>query len=322
MAKPHFNPAASTKLMNAFPVCGDKIANFSFKRTHERRLTQTFCGRRLKHRKAIPAVAIAMFVAVSAEAAIFGSKMLEIDFTDVADARAKATWSEPEKLTVSTKGLGWDGEAASSRDGWIQSDSLALGLSWRPPQGVSVRVSVYPKPTEFVRNSGQKSTPYAGDVYIRYSPDLLHWSTWQVLQTGEPQSDTEKQNPGRHFSGTVRVPYSERAEYGKLISEYSTLDVPWKSDEDAAVRWILEQEPDFFARQLPFIGYVQFRYEARFYGGQRIRSFKAEVSYGMGGLHLAPKDENVYEQRDAKPWSFKAGNVEKEAEPESGPILK
>jgi hypothetical protein len=276
----------------------------------------------MKHLQAIPAAAIAVFVAFSAEAAISHLKTLEIDFTDAADAKAKSTWSEPEKLTLSTNGLGWDGEAASSRDGWIQSDSLALGLSWRPPYAVSVRVSVYPKPTEFVRNSGQKSTPYAGDVYIRYSPDHLHWSTWQVLQTSEPQSDTEKQNPGRHFSGTVRVPYSERAEYGKLISEYSTLDVPWKSDEDAAVRWILEKEPGFFAKHLPFIGYVQFRYEARFYGGQRIRSFKADVSYGMGGLHLAPKDKDAQKQRDSKPWSFKAGNVENEAEPESGPILK
>ena len=276
----------------------------------------------MKTLEAIPAIAVAVLVASSAQASILDFKSLAIDFTNPADARDKATWSEPDKLTVSTNGLGWDGEAASSRDGWIQTIPLALGLSWRPPYAVSVRVSVHPKPTEFVLNNGQKSTPYAGDVYVRYSTDLLHWSTWQVLQTSEPQSNTEKQNPGRHFSGTVRVPYSERDEYGKLISEYARLDVPWQSDEDAAVRWILEKEPDFFAKQLPFIGYVQFRYEAGFYGGQRIASFKADVSYGMSGLHSAPKDKDAYKDRDSTPWSFRAKQKEENAEPESGHVRK
>jgi len=272
----------------------------------------------MKTIEAIAAIALSVLVASSAEASILDFKSLAIDLTDAADAKAKATWSEPEKLTVSTNGLGWDGEAASSRDGWIQSVPLALGLSWRPPYAVSVRVSVHPKPTGFVLNSGQKSTPYAGDVYVRYSPDLLHWSTWQVLQTSEPQSNTEKQNPGRHFSGTVRVPYSEREEYGKLISEYARLDVPWKSDEDAAVRWILEKAPDFFAKQLPFIGYIQFRYEAGFYGEQRIASFKADVSYGMSGLHSPPKDKDAYKDRDSKPWSFRADDKDRKAEPSVG----
>ena len=255
----------------------------------------------------------------TATAAILDFKSLAIDFTNAGDAKAKATWSDPDRLNVTTNGLGWDGEAASSRDGWIQTIPLALGLSWRTPYAVSVRVSIHPKPSEFVLNSGQKSTPYAGDVYVRYSPDLQHWSSWQALQTSEPQSNAEKQNPGRHFSGTVRVPYSERDQYGKLISEYARLDVPWKSDEDAAVRWILEKEPEFFAKQLPFIGYVQFRYEGGFYGGQRIQSLKADVSYGMGGLHSPPKDKDAYKDRDSRPWSFKAEQTGKEAEPPLSP---
>jgi hypothetical protein len=266
--------------------------------------------------------ALAGLVASTATASILDFKSLAIDFTDASDAKAKAAWSEPDKLTVSTNGLGWDGEAASSRDGWIETIPLALGLSWRPPHAVSIRVSIHPKPSEFVLNNGQKSTPYAGDVHVRYSPDLEHWSTWQVFQTSEPQSNAEKQNPGRHFSGTVRVPYSERDQYGKLISEYARLDVQWKSDEDAAVRWILDKEPDFFAKQLPFIGYVQFRYEAGFYGGQRVTSFKADVSYGMSGIHSAPKDKDAYKDRDSLPWSFRAELTKKDAEPESRPVRK
>lgn len=263
----------------------------------------------------IRAISFAVVVVSSADASILDSKRLAIDFRNPTDAKAHATWSEPDKLTISDDGLGWDGEPAASRDGWIQTVPMALGLSWRPPYAVSLSVTVLPGPEEFVLNNGQKSTPYAGDVYVRYSPDRLHWSTWQVLQASEPKGDEEKQEHGRHFGGVVRVPYSERDRYAKLISEYSGRDVPWKSDEDAAVRWIIEREPDFFANELPFIGYVQFRYEAGFHGGQRIASFKADVSYGMGGLHSPPKDMDAYKDRESNPWSFRADAPRKDAEP-------
>ncbi len=246
-----------------------------------------------------------VFMASRADASILDFKQLQIDFTSVSDASNKATWSEPDKVTVSTNGLGWDGEAASSRDGWIQTIPVAVGLSWRPPYSVSVRIAIHPQPTAFVLNSGQKSTPYGGDVYVRYSPDLKHWSTWQVLQHAEPQSRDEKKNPGRLRNGTVRVPHSERNEYTALLREYSKLEVPWKSDEEAAVRWLLKKEPDFFAKHIPFIGYLQFRFEGGFYGSQKIKSFKAGVSYGMSGAHSVPKDNNAYKERDSSPWQFK-----------------
>ncbi|HCS50747.1 MAG TPA: hypothetical protein DIW81_04015 [Planctomycetaceae bacterium] len=258
---------------------------------------------------------VAGLVASTATASILDTKSLAIDFTDINDARAKATWSKPDLITIDRNGLGWDGESASSRDGWIQTTPLALGLSWRPPLAVSVRVSIHPKPSEFFLNNGQKSIPYGGNVYVRYSPDLKHWSTWQVLQASEPQGYEKDQNPGRHFISSVRVPNSERDRYGKLLSEYAKLDVQWKSDEDAVVRWILEKEPDFFATQLPFIGYIQFQYEAGFYGGQRITSFKANVSYGMSGIHSLPKDNDAYKGRCSRSWSFNANQTPEDTEP-------
>ena len=116
------------------------------------------------------AIAVALTLTVAAQvshASIHGLKQLQVDFTDASDATNKATWSEPDKLTISAAGLGRDGDVASSRDGWIQTRPLALGLSWRPPYAVSVRVEIHPSPTEFAQNSGQKSTPYGGDVYVR-----------------------------------------------------------------------------------------------------------------------------------------------------------
>lgn len=239
-------------------------------------------------------------------ASIIEFKELDIDFTDINEAAAKATWSKPDILTITSNGLGWDGEPASMRDGWIHTVPMALGLSWRPPFAVSVRVSIHPEMEEITLGNGQVTTPYQGDVYVRYSPDAMYWSTWQVLQPDDSQTSTSIQNPGRHFSGTLRVPYSEREEYQILLQKYADLDVPWRSDEDAAVRWILQSDPDFFERGTPFIGYIEFLYEGSFHGTQRITSFRAEVTYGMSGLHYAPDNDDIYEDRDSRPWSFRA----------------
>jgi hypothetical protein len=259
--------------------------------------------------KTLSRLFVASFVvsaAATSHGVIHGFKQLSVDLTNPTTAANGATWSEPDKLTVSKDGLGWDGEAANSRDGWIRTKPLALGLSWRPPSAVSVRVTIQPLPSEITLINGQKTAPYGGDVYDRYSPDRRNWSSWQALQRAELETPAEKKNPGRHFSATVRVPYRQRAEYGKRLSEYSTLDVPWKSDEEAAVRWILSRDPDFFAKQIPFIGSIEFLFEGNLYGGQRIRSLHAEISYGMSGLHLAPKDESVRKDRNSVPWRFKA----------------
>jgi hypothetical protein len=269
----------------------------------------------MKSRAIVLWILVLSIAVAPAQGGILDYKELAIDFTDSRDAAGKADWSERDKITVSEKGLGWDGEASSSRDGWIQTKPMAVGLSWRPPYAVSVRVTVRPLPTEIVLANGQKSTPYGGDVYVRYSADLKHWSSWQVLQQAEPQSHDDKQHPGRHFQGSVRIPYRERAEYSERLSEYSRLDVPWKSDEEAAARWLVEKEPDFFAKRIPLIGYVQFLFEGHFHGGQRIRSLKASVSCGIGGMHAAPKDPAARNGRDSIPWRFKAdAEAEKKAE--------
>ena len=239
----------------------------------------------------------------SAPASIIDFKSLDIDFTDSADAAAKATWSDPDILSITASGMGWDGEPSSLRDGWIKTVPLALGLSWRTPSAVSVRVIIHPEIKDITLDNGQIYTPYHGDIHVRYSPDTVHWSTWQVLQPDEPQGNTEIQNPGIHFSGSIRIPYIEMDDYRQFLQEYAELDVPWKSDEEAAVMWILESDPDFFERQIPFIGYIQFLYEGSFRGGQRITSFRAEVTYGMSGLHYPPEDDD-YGDRDSRPWSF------------------
>ena len=101
------------------------------------------------------------------------------------------------------------------------------------------------------------------------------------------------------------LPQRERRQYGEYLAEYSKLDVPWKSDEEAAVAWILKRTPDFFDRSLPFIGYVEFLFEFPFQGGQRLTRLQATAACGMSGLHYPPKDENAFKDRQNLPWRFK-----------------
>lgn len=252
-------------------------------------------------------VLFALLFNVSANAAISSNNTLTIDFTKSDDAKNKSTWSEPDIINITAEGIGWDGECTSQREGWIQTTPLAVGLSWRPASQISVCVSTYPGITALTRSNGEKYTPYLGNpIFVRYSPDLQHWSTWQVLQAKEPLIPTDVKNSGRHYIVGLCVPNIERENYSRLISEYAKLDVPWKSNEDAAVRWILKKEPEFFNKQLPFIGYIQFRYEGPFYGGQRITSFKADASYAISGMHQPPRDNKLYKRNALEPWSFKA----------------
>lgn len=229
----------------------------------------------------------------------------KIDFTDPTDAAKKATWSDPDNIAISGGGLGWDGSANASRGGWLQTTPHPIGTSWRPARHVALTVKMKPVMKEIELPSGQTTTPRIGDLYVRYSPDRKHWSTWQVMERGAPRQPEGKEEPFYAFNGTLSVPLVQQEAYNKRLREYAELDVPWKSDEEAAVRWILEREPDFFSKHLPFIGYVQFRYEGSFYGGQRIQSFDVLNITGMGGLHHPPRDESTRDGRRG-PWRFAA----------------
>ena len=79
-------------------------------------------------------------------ASIIGQNELEIDFTSTKEAPEKASWSPVDAVAITAAGLGWDGEAAASRDGWIQTKPMAVGLSWRPAASVNLRVAITPAP--------------------------------------------------------------------------------------------------------------------------------------------------------------------------------
>lgn len=238
----------------------------------------------------------------TADATILDFRSLDIDFTDPVAASGLCAWSDRGIITSTSEGLGWDGDPASLRDGWVLTEPLALGLSWRAPTSVSVRVTMLPGVETILLDNGQTTTPYQGDVYIRYSSDLRNWSTWQSLQPMNADSSTAGE---RHYQGTISVPYLVREPYNSLLAEYALMDVPWRSDEEAACRWIESENPGFFDDCIPFMGYIEFLWEGSFHGGRRLTSFTAEITYAMSGLHYAPEDESVYASRDSMSWSFR-----------------
>ena len=212
----------------------------------------------------------------------------EVNLTDAKQAQQQCAWSDPARIQVDEKGLGWGAAAdEGSRDFWLQTiKPIALGESWRPPISANVRVTIDHVGT-------------AGILYVRHSPDAKNWSEWQVVPAETPTK-------GQSFQGEIRVPYREQGAYRELLQAYSRReDVPWASDEEAFVKELVAKDADYFQRQKPFIGYVQFLYETQLHGGQRIAGIKAEVSWAIGGVHAVPKNPDVYKDRGG-PWRFKA----------------
>ncbi|MBX3161647.1 MAG: hypothetical protein KF773_37145 [Deltaproteobacteria bacterium] len=242
----------------------------------------------------IVAVVAVVVAASTATAGILGMHQLKLDFTRPGAAK-QATWTSSPKLVLGPKGLELRAPGPEVFDLALTTEPMATGTSWRPAGGVGITATVSPAAAPVTLDNGQTYTPQPGRLYARYSPDAKHWSSWQVMAMPTPY----------HYSGELAVPRTHAAPYDELVEKYGKLDVPWKSDEEAAVQWILKAQPDFFAKHQPFVGYVQFLYEATLAGGQRIERLDADVSFGIGGAHVAAKDPKVAAKREG-PWRFRA----------------
>ena len=234
-----------------------------------------------------------------AYAAINLNTKLAIDFTNPADAQAKATWSQTDRIGITADGLGWNIKNTGWICPWVETKPVALGLSWRTVYRAEVTVKVHLAPIGM-----DTPFPEVGAVFARYSPDEKNWSSWQALlqQENEKNSDPHQ---GIIFKGEVGVPQRERKEYDDFLMEYSTLDVPWNCDEEAAVKWILCKDPDFFKKHVPFAGYIEFLFEFPFTGEGRLTRFEAEIGTLLPGACPAPKDPNARKNREG-PWRYKA----------------
>ncbi|TWT90744.1 hypothetical protein Mal64_11410 [Pseudobythopirellula maris] len=241
-------------------------------------------------------------IATAAHGGIVLVHAVTIDFRDELDASAKADWTQNERLDITDEGLGWSGEPTSHFESSVRTKPIALGYNWRPPQQAGVTVTLVADRSTYTLKRGQESRPYQGQVYLRYSPDLKHWSTWHVAKLRSVDDGDEMT-----FDASVGVPRSVRKPYADLLQAYSRRDdVAASWDEEAAVRWIVGREPRFFAKQLPLVGYVQVMYEGNFSGDRRVRSMNLNIGYAMSGMVQAATSREATGPGFGRHWEYVA----------------
>jgi len=254
-------------------------------------------------------IGMALAIVVSANGSIIAGDRVLIDLTDPnSPAEHSLVWTPHKKVQQTDKGLVFSyPKSNASVDFGLLTKPYAIGLSWRPTQSVRLDVELSPVGKE-TKYSGGTLYPSYYSVYVRYSTDLKNWSSWHVLQNQHLDWETRIKADKHKFNIQLQVPQKARKEYTEYLYKYMKMDVPWTSDEEALVKWILTKEPNFFKKQIPFIGYIQFLCEGGMRANQPLSKMKIEISWGVGGTHSLPRDEDVYKNRDNVPWRYKASD--------------
>ena len=230
--------------------------------------------------------------ATTSRAQFFSSESVQIQFVPnkVPDG---VTWSP----SVSLRDAGLSAEKLPpnmSAEVWVQSQAISAGMSWRPPTSATVRLEV---------GAGAKDFTYL-HAYFRYGCDRVHWSTWYNLRS---------QNSPDGISATVYesnldIPRMAQVAYDSKKHDWWKTNPVWSSDEHELCVWITKQDPDFFSREFPFIGYIQVRIEGETKGLQ-LKSLSVKVSSGVSGLTSlrSGRTRSTTEEK----WFFDVSKVKK-----------
>jgi hypothetical protein len=107
----------------------------------------------------------------------------------------------------------------------------------------------------------------------------VHWSTWYNLRSLKSQDGIASSV----YESNLAIPRMAQAAYYAKMQEWWKTNPPWSSDEHELCVWITNQDPDFFSREFPFIGYVQVRIEGETRGLQ-LKSLSVKVSSAVSLL--------------------------------------
>ncbi len=231
-----------------------------------------------------------------AEASGIGTTRLTVDFTKPHEAARQARWDDMDIIRCGAKGLGWGEtkDANTSRESTLfTTEPMGIGSSWRPTRNADIRVKL--------TWTGAQAEKAIGHLYVRYGCDGEHWSQWRDV----PAVRTDKPLATKEYRTHIRVPRATRLRYDAWLRKYAETDVPWKSDEEAAVTALMERSyGDYFEHYRPFVGYLQFMYETEFRGGTHLESLQAGVTWVLPGAHYPPEDKQARQGRDG-PWRWK-----------------
>lgn len=209
--------------------------------------------------------------------------------------RKDVTWSANFALAANelqTKQL----PANHSQDIWVQSHALPIGLSWRPPSSAAFSVSLAGS-----INEADPTFRTETQVFIRYSCDKTNWSTWYAF------TKTDKiTNDGLGiYESQILLPYSASERYRELMREWWRSRPIWSSDENEFCEWLIQREPDFFVKEMPFIGYVQIRIEKSAVRlPQVLKSVTIGYGWGVSGIQTIPRDKSKVRQNTGAKWFF------------------
>lgn len=249
---------------------------------------------------------ICILSTAAAAAGMFGSDQQVIDFTQPEQAAKLATWSDPKHLGCTKAGFGWDGEKRQVRDASIETEPLPIGTRWNPTRNAGIRITVQTNYPQVIHPAPKATTYSSPSIYVRFSADRVHWSDWQPTELSE-----HPRIPGTTLY-TARVGVTRRGSESydsKRRAWFQRDDIKSANDEDEFCRWLVKQEPNYFAKERPFVGYVQFLLEASFAGSQRLTRFDADVQWNVVAGHQPSKDAAPNKAKDTG-WNFRGVELE------------
>jgi len=139
-------------------------------------------------------------------------------------------------------------------------------------------------------------------AYFRYSCDRVHWSTWY----NSPPLKAQNGIAGPVYEGSLAIPRMAQVVYYAKMQEWWKTNPPWSSDEHELSVWIARQDPDFFSREFPFIGYLQVRIEGETRGVQ-LKSLSIKVSSAVSGLTALSKGRG--RSTTGEKWFFDVSKI-------------
>lgn len=183
-----------------------------------------------------------------------------------------------------------------SQDVWLQTHAFPVGVSWRPPTSVNFKIYFNGSITKL-----DSMFPIEPQIYVRYSCDKVNWSTWYKANT----KDKKTEEGLKIYESSILLPQAAIEKYNKLKIEWWKTSPAWSSDEHEFCEWLFQKEPDFFAKEFPFLGYVQVRLEKFSVNtSQNIKSLTVEFYSSVSGLTSPSRDNSKVRKNTGDKWFF------------------
>lgn len=243
--------------------------------------------------------AVTLFISGESTCADNTTRYVVLDFTQPEIATKIARWEDPEYVQAASDGLGLKEQDSDYRDLTVETlTPTAVGWSWLPVTSVKIQAEVVASGESYLRDIRRVNSSMPNQLYVRYSPDCKNWSTWQALAC---RAIPDQIDPAIRFQGVLRIPKKTQRRYRQYLQEYSNAhQKPIVIDQYDAVSWIVDRDPAFFSKEIPFIGYVDFLFEATIKGDARLKKLQIEIEYSRKDRGPAPPDRHV---EDA--WNFR-----------------